>query len=483
MKTNIPARLDRLEWGPFHWRLLSALGGAWLFDGLEITLVGSLGPALQGSARLHLTPAEIGMTGSAYLIGNIVGALVFGALADRLGRRLLFRVTLIIYLLATAATGLSWDVWSFALFRLLTGIGIGGEGAAISSAILEFTPARLRGRIHLFIASTYWAGAALGGLVTVPLLAPGMLAPDLGWRLAFIVGAALALIALYLRRYVPESPRWLLVHGRYAEAEAVVAGIEARTRVHQPAAAPDTEAWYDYGPAPAQSLAAYWGSVKDIVLGSYRKRALLNVVLIATQAFFYNAIFFTYALILSNYLGVPAGETPLYIVALAIGNLLGPLLLGRMFDTIGRRIMIASTYALASALMFVTAWLFGRGELNATTQTIAWTIIFIFASAGASGAYLRVAEGFPMEIRAGAIALFYCVGTLLGGVAAPFFFGRIIQSGDRGQIVLGYGIAAALMLAGAVTDLALGFKAERLPLEEVAPPTPHDIAKSGRRKR
>jgi MFS family permease len=474
MRTNIPARLDRLEWGSFHWRLLAALGMAWLFDGLEITLVGALGPALQGNASLHLTPGEIGMTASAYLSGNILGAIVFGTLADRLGRKLLFRVTLVLYIVATAATGLSWDVWSFAAFRLLTGAGIGGESAAISSAILEFTPARLRGRIHLFMASTYWAGAALGGLVTVTLLTTGPFAPDFGWRFAFIIGAALALITLYLRSYIPESPRWLLAHQRYDEAEHVVAEIESQG-LHAPAEGSDT--WYDYEPVPERSVAAYWTVMRDTVFGAYRKRTLLNVVLIATQAFFYNAIFFTYALILSNLLGVTAGEAPLYLIALAIGNLLGPLLFGPLFDTIGRRIMIVSTYTVTGVLMFVTAWLFGRGELTATTQTIAWMIIFLFASAGASGAYLRVAEGFPIEIRAGAIALFYTVGTLLGGVVAPWFFGQLIQSGNRGEIVLGYYVAAALMLLGAVADLVLGFKAERLALEAVAPPLSQKFAK------
>jgi len=468
MRTNIPVRLDRLEWGSFHWRLLSALGVAWLFDGLEITLVGALGPALQGSASLHLTAAEIGTTASAYLIGNILGAMVFGGLADRLGRKLLFRVTLVIYIVATAATGLSWDVWSFAAFRLLTGAGIGGEGAAIGSAILEFTPARLRGRVHLFMASTYWAGAALGGLVTVPMLTPGTFAPDIGWRFAFIIGAVLALVALYLRSYIPESPRWLLAHQRYDEAEHVVSDIESHGRLHPSVDGPDM--WYDYEPAPERSVAAYWAILRDMVFVAYRKRTLLNVILIATQAFFYNAIFFTYALILSNLLGVPTDEIPLYLIALAIGNLLGPLLFGPLFDTIGRRVMIASTYSITGLVMFVTAWLFGRGELTAITQTIAWTIIFLFASAGASGAYLRVAEGFPIEIRAGAIALFYTFGTLFGGVVAPWLFGRLIQSGDRGEIVLGYNIAAALMLLGAVADLVLGFKAERLALEEVAPP-------------
>jgi len=475
MKTNIPTRLDRLVWGSFHWRLLSALGVAWLFDGLEITLVGALGPALEGSASLRFTPAEIGMAASAYLIGNILGAIVFGALADRLGRKLLFRVTLVIYIVATTATGLSWGVWSFAAFRLLTGAGIGGEGAAIGSAILEFTPARLRGRIHLFMASTYWGGAAVGGLVTTTLLTTGAFAPDFGWRFAFIIGAALALIPLYLRRYIPESPRWLLVHRRFDEAEHVVAEIESRGRVHASAHGPDT--WYDYEPASMRSLAGYWAVMRDTVFGTYRKRTLLNVILIATQAFFYNAIFFTYALILSNLLGVPASETPLYLIALAIGNLFGPLLFGPLFDTIGRRFMIVSTYAIAGAAMFVTAWLFGRGELSAISQTIAWMVIFLFASAGASGAYLRVAEGFPIEIRAGAIALFYTVGTLLGGVAAPWLFGQLIQSGDRGEIVLGYNIAAALMLVGAIADFVLGYKAERLALEAVSPPLSRNTGK------
>jgi MFS family permease len=471
-RSNIPGRLDRLAWGRFHWRLLFALGAAWVLDGLEITLVGALGPALQGSSGLRLTAIEIGAAASAYLIGNIFGAIVFGVLADHLGRRLLFRITLTIYLLATATTGLAWDFWSFAVFRLLTGTGIGGEGAAISSAIMEFTPARARGRVHLFIASTYWLGAVLGALVTTPLLTPTLVPQNLGWRLAFIIGAALGLIVLFLRRFVPESPRWLVAHGRRAEAENIVAGIEAVATVYDatasaPASADDP---YAYEPDPALPFSVYWTNIRDMILSRYNKRTLLNIILISTQAFFYNAVFFTYALILNKYLGVPANETPIYIAALAIGNLLGPLLFGRPFDTVGRTAMIASTYACSGALMFVTAWLFGRGELDAITQTIAWTIIFLFASAGASGSYLRVAEGFPIQIRAGAIALFYCVGTLLGGVAAPWFFGRLIQSGDRGEIVVGYCIGGGLMILGAISDLLLGYKAAGLSLEQVAPP-------------
>jgi MFS family permease len=305
------------------------------------------------------------------------------------------------------------------------------------------------------------------------LLTPTLVGADLGWRLAFLAGAALALIVLYLRRFLPESPRWLVAHGRYAEADAIVTGIEAVTPVYAAASATASaseDAAYQVQPGPGLSLAAYWTSVRDIVLGRYKRRTLLNVILISTQAFFYNAIFFTYALILHNYLDVPANETPVYIIALAIGNLLGPLVFGPLFDTLGRTTMITFTYACSGLLMFVTAYLFSHGALDAVTQTVAWTITFLFASAGASGAYLRVAEGFPIEIRAGAIALFYSVGTLLGGVAAPWFFGRLIQSGDRGQIVTGYIVAASLMLLGAVADLALGFKAAGLSLEQVAPP-------------
>jgi MFS family permease len=476
-RSNIPARLDRLAWGRFHWRLLLALGVAWVFDGLEITLVGALGPALLSG--LHLSAAELGTTASAYLVGNILGAIVFGTMADRLGRRLLFRITLNIYLLATVGTGLAWDFWSFAMFRLLTGTGIGGEAAAISSAIMEFTPARSRGRVHLFIASTYWLGAVLGALVTAFLLTPTLMLQNLGWRLAFMIGAALALIVLFLRRFVPESPRWLVAHGRRVEAEDVVAGIEAKSTIYDATASALALADdpYAYEPEPTLSFSDYLTNIGDVIVHRYKKRALLNIILISTQAFFYNAIFFTYALILNKYLGVPANETPIYIAALAIGNLLGPLLFGRLFDTVGRTTMIASTYACSGALMFVTAWLFARGELDATAQTAAWTIIFMFASSGASGAYLRVAEGFPIQVRAGAIALFYSAGTLLGGVAAPWFFGRLIQSGDRAEIAMGYCIGGGLMILGAVADLLLGFKAARLSLEQVSPPirsTAHD---------
>jgi MFS family permease len=453
--------------------LLGALGVAWVFDGLEVTVVGAIGPALQGST-LHLSPSEVGLTASAYLIGNIIGAIVFGALADRLGRRLLFRMTLGIYLLATAATGLSWDFWSFSLFRLLTGAGIGGEASAIGSAILEFTPARFRGRVHLFVAGNFWLGAILGALVTMPLLSPKLLPPDIGWRLTFGIGSFLALIVVYMRRFVPESPRWLLSHGRHAEAEEIVTGIEAsaNTRHTKNGASSDSdENWYTYRFGLDVSAKAYWANIRHLVFTKYKKRTLLNIVLISTQAFFYNAIFFTYALILSNYFGTAVDKAPLYIIALAIGNLLGPLLFGPLFDTVGRTPMIASTYACSSVLMLGSAWLFSYDKFTAVTLTVAWTFTFLFASAGASGAYLTVAESFPIEIRAGAIALFYSAGTLLGGVAAPWFFGRLIESGDRRQIVHGFVFAATLMMSGAIADLVLGFRAARLPLEQVASST------------
>ena len=464
--TDIPARLDRLPWSRFHLLVVVALGITWVLDGLEVTLAGSLTGALQESPSLRMTPSQIGLSGSAYLAGAVIGAALFGWLTDRLGRKRLFTITLGVYLAATAATGLAWDVWSFAVFRFLTGAGIGGEYTAINSAIQELIPARLRGRTDLIINGSFWGGAAIGAGGSRLLLDPGLFGPDVGWRLAFVIGAALGLAILLLRHLIPESPRWLMTHGRLDEAERVVGEIEARVaRDHGALPPPGPERTTIH----LRTITPIAAALHTIVI-TYRRRALLGFVLMVSQAFLYNAVFFSYGLVLIKYYGLPAEQVGLYLLPFAIGNLLGPICLGHLFDTIGRKPMIAFTYATTGILLTITALLFERGMLDATTQTIAWMTIFFFASAAASSAYLTVSESFPLEVRAFAIALFYLLGTAVGGIAGPWLFGVLIESESRGDIVLGYLFGAALMIVAAVVELMIGVNAERRSLEEVATP-------------
>jgi MFS family permease len=466
--TDVPARLDRLPWSRFHRLVVVALGITWILDGLEVTLAGSVAAALQTSPRLQLTAEEVGLTGSAYLAGAVLGSLFFGHLTDRLGRKKLFNVTLGVYLVATAATAFSWDVWSFLFFRFFTGAGIGGEYSAINSAIQELIPARLRGRTDLAINGSFWVGAAAGALLSVWLLDPHVLGPDMGWRVAFGSGAALGLFILYLRRFLPESPRWLMIHGRPGAAARVVEEIEQRVAASTGAALPPVQptATVALGETHRVTLA----SVAGTLLRQYPRRTVLGLVLMASQAFLYNAVFFTYALVLTHFYGVPAEHVGLYILPFAVGNFLGPLLLGPLFDTLGRKTMIFATYAVSGVLLALTGWLFYIEVLDATTQTALWCVVFFFASAAASAAYLTVGECFPLEIRALTIALFYAFGTLLGGVAGPWLFGHLIEAGDPREIVVGYLIGAALMVAAAVVALKLGVSAEGRSLEEVAPP-------------
>jgi len=466
VQTDVPARLDRLPWSRFHTLVVVALGITWILDGLEVTLAGSVAAALQTSPRLQLTAEQVGLTGSAYLAGAVLGALFFGHLTDRLGRKRLFNITLGVYLVATAATAFSWDFYSFLFFRFLTGAGIGGEYSAINSAIQELIPARLRGRIDLAINGSFWIGAAGGALLSVWLLDPTFLDPDMGWRVAFGSGAVLGLIILYLRRFLPESPRWLMIHGKPREAEGVVEGIEARIEADTGRKLEAVTVWLTLGDPHKTTMA----SVARTLLKHYRGRTTLGVVLMASQAFVYNAIFFTYALILTKFYNVPADKVGLYILPFAIGNFLGPLLLGPLFDSLGRRPMIVGTYAISGVLLAVTGWMFHAGHLDATTQTAMWSVVFFFASAAASAAYLTVGECFPLEIRALTIALFYAFGTLIGGVGGPWLFGVLIQGGNSAEIMWGYLLGAALMIAAALVTLKLGVAAEGKSLEEVAPP-------------
>ncbi|HKS88782.1 MAG TPA: MFS transporter, partial [Stellaceae bacterium] len=462
IETDIPARLDQLPWSGFHTLVAVALGITWVLDGLEVTIAGSVAAALEQSLVLHFTAAEIGLVSSAYLAGAVSGALLFGYLTDRFGRRRLFFVTLGLYLSATAATALAWDFWSFAAFRVLTGAGIGGEYAAINSAIQELIPARYRGRTDLAINGSFWVGAALGALGTIVLLAPGRLPPDWGWRAAFGIGAALGLAILLLRQWIPESPRWLMLHARPDASEAVVAEIERRVGARSERMMAEPRIRLAAGKrTPLRRMVG-------AILRDYPRRAVLGVVLMAAQAFFYNAIFFSYALVLSRFYSVSAAAVGWYMLPFALGNFLGPLALGPLFDTLGRKPMIAATYALSGVLLALVGWLFRAGLVDATALTLCWSGIFFFASAAASAAYLTVGESFPLEARALAIALFYALGTGLGGVAAPWLFGLLIGSGERGEVFLGYLLGAGLMVAAALVELAIGVSAERQPLESVA---------------
>ena len=467
IETDVPARLDRLPWTRFHTLVVIALGITWVLDGLEVTIAGSIAGALQESPVLRFTPVEIGLVSSAYLAGAVAGALLFGYLTDRFGRRKLFMVTLGVYLAATAATAFAWDFWSFALFRALTGAGIGGEYAAINSAIQELIPARYRGRTDLAINGSFWVGAAFGALGAVVLLQPGLLPPDWGWRAAFGIGAVLGLGILVLRRWIPESPRWLMLHGRIAECDTVIAGIERRV-----VRAGDIEMLR----VDCRRIRIVAGARTPVlrmlraILRDFPRRAVLGLVLMSAQAFFYNAIFFSYALVLTRFYAVPSAAIGWYMLPFALGNFLGPLLLGPLFDTIGRKPMIAFTYAVSGVLLAIVGWLFRESMLDAVQLTVCWSVIFFFASAAASAAYLTVSESFPLEARALAIAFFYAVGTGIGGVASPVLFGALIGGGERGEVFLGYLFGAALMVGAAIVELAIGVKAERQPLEQVARP-------------
>jgi MFS family permease len=498
IESYVPARLDRMPWSRWHWLIVGALGATWILDGLEVTLAGSLGGILTHRETLGLTDAQVGASATFYLTGAVIGALLFGYGTDRLGRKKLFFITVAVYLAATALTAFSWSFASYAFFRALTGAGIGGEYAAINSAIDELIPARVRGRVDLMINGSYWVGAAMGSGATIVLLDPRYLPVWLGWRLAFGIGAMLGLTVIFFRRWIPESPRWLLIHGRQAEAERILDDVErtiCAERGTQPWSSGVMEYWKRQSPItpslhysnaaptlhhsnPPAELATRvrtrthtpWHQIWNTIVHEHRRRSVLGFVLMLTQAFFYNAIFFTYGLVLMRFYDVPAQNVGGYLLPFAVGNVLGPIVLGHLFDTIGRRKMIAATYAIAGLLLAATGWLFHAGMLTAQTQTIAWMIIFFVASAAASSAYLTVSEIFPLEIRALAIAIFYAFGTLAGGVGAPILFGWIIGTGSRTALLIGYLVGAALMIIGALVEAWLGVDAERKSLEHIATP-------------
>jgi MFS family permease len=420
---------------------------------------------LMQTSSLGLSTSQIGLAGSAYLCGAVLGAFGFGWLTDRLGRKKLFTVTLAVYLLATAATGLSWNAWSFIAFRFLTGAGIGGEYTAINSTIQELIPARLRGWTDLLINGSFWVGAAMGAGGSIVLLNPKFIDPAFGWRLAFLIGTTIGLFILVMRRWIPESPRWLMTHGFVDEADKVVRGIEAHF--------PET-ALADGRDKPRVRLRMRThtplNEVAHALFTTYRARTFVGLSLMAAQAFFYNAVFFTYALILTDFYHIPANQVGWYILPFAAGNVLGPIVLGRLFDTIGRKTMVAATYAISGVLLAATGYLFSQDVLTVQTLTVAWMIVFFFASAAASSAYLTVSEIFPLEIRALAIAFFYAIGTGIGGVAGPLLLSELINTGSRGSVALGYALGACLMIAAAVSEAIWGVAAERKSLETVARP-------------
>ncbi|EFF91246.1 MULTISPECIES: MFS transporter [Streptomyces] len=466
--TNIPARLDRLPWSRWHWTIVIGLGTVWILDGLEVTVVGNIASRLsEPGSGLSISSGQVtGVAAALYVAGACVGALFWGRLTDRYGRKKLFMITLAVYLAATALTAISFDAWWFFLFRFLTGFGIGGEYAAINSAIDELIPAEHRGRVDLIINGSFWIGAVGGSLLSILALNTDFLAANVGWRLTFALGAVLALVILLVRRHVPESPRWLLIHGRDGEAEEVVSGIEREVEREQGKPLPEPHGEITIH----QRRSVSFLEIGRTIFADYPRRAVLGFSLFIGQAFLYNAITFGFGAILTKFFDVPSGHTGYYFAVIAVGNFLGPLLLGRLFDTVGRRVMISSTYLLSGLLLFGTAWLFDRGSLSATTLTACWCAVLFFASAGASSAYLTVSEIFPMETRAMSIAFFYALGTAAGGISGPMLFADLTGTGKVGDTVLAFQIGAGLMCAAGLVAAFLAVNAERRSLEDIATP-------------
>ncbi len=462
-RSLVPARMDRLPWTRFHWSVVVGLGISWILDGLEVQLVAAAGY----QETLGMSTTQVAFAGTIYLLGQVAGALVFGRLTDRIGRKKLFIITLAIYLIGSGIAGLAFAPWFLYVFRFVAGMGIGGEYTAINSAIDELIPSHYRGRVDIAINGTYWGGAALGAFANLFLLDPDLFPVNLGWRLGFFIGPLVGLIIIYLRRHIPESPRWLMTHGHEEQAERTVDDIEQRVRAtgHQLREVSDDQAITIKATesVPFRTLA-------HIFLKRYPKRTFLGLSMMITQSFLYNAIFFTYALVLKNFYGISAENSAYYFFPFAIGNLAGPLVLGHLFDTIGRRKMIFATYGLAGVVLAVSAGLFHADLLTATTQTILWSVSFFFASAGASSAYLTVSEIFPLELRGQAISYFFIVAQVFGAIA-PVIYGALIGDGSsRGPLTVGYALGAAIMIAGGVIALVVGVNAERQSLEDIAEP-------------
>jgi len=479
IRSIIPARIDRLPWAPFHTRMVIALGVAWVLDGLEITIAGAIAAVLTENTTLSLSATEVGAIATVYLIGEVFGALIFGRLSDALGRKNLFVVTLGVYLVGNALTALTWGnsllplIFLYAT-RFIAGAGIGGEYAAINSAIDEMMPARYRGRVDIAVNGTYWLGSILGTLSTFVLL--NQLSPSIGWRLGFLVGPVIGIAIWRLRKHLPESPRWQIMQGREEEAEKSIAFIE-----HEVESAGKTISPVDDLKAIEVTETERHGylSLLRVLFAEMPKRSILGASLMITQSFLYNSIFFTYTLVLTKFFDVPATSTPVYLIAFAAGNLIGPLTIGHLFDSIGRRKMISGTYIISGVLLAITAVLFDAGTLNAITQTIAWAVIFFFASCGASAAYLTVSEIFPLEIRAQAIAVFFAIAQGFGALG-PVLYGHLIGDGsDPGKLFIGYLLGAAVMVLGGLVEVFLGVDAENKSLEDVATPLSAVRAGSG----
>jgi MFS family permease len=469
IETNIPARLDRLPWARFHWLVVIGLGTVWILDGLEVTIVGSIAPRLtESGSGIAISTAQIGTAAAVYVAGACTGALFFGQLTDRFGRKKLFLLTLGVYILATLATAASWTAWFFFLCRFFTGAGIGGEYAAINSAIDELIPARVRGRVDLIINGSYWAGAALGSAVAILLLDKALLSANVGWRLAFLLGAVIGLGVLVVRRNVPESPRWLFIHGREEEAEAIVRDVEQAVEKETG----------EHLEEPAETITVRqresipFREIARTAFQRYPRRAILGLALFIGQAFLYNGVTFNLGTLYTTFWGVSSSFVPVFLIVFAVGNFLGPLLLGRLFDTVGRKPMIAGTYLGSAAVATVMAFLFSGNALGNSPWTFQAFVFatFFLASAGASAAYLTVSEIFPMETRALAIAFFFAVGTGIGGIIGPLLFGNLIASGNRSEVAIAFFVGAAVMAVGGIVELFFGVKAEQTPLEDIAKP-------------
>jgi MFS family permease len=468
--STVPARLDRLPWSSWHTRIIMALGTSWLLDGLEVTLVGSLSGVLESANGLHLTDPQVTGAATTYLAGAVLGALLFGYLTDRLGRRKLFLVTLATYSIATISTAFSFNLLSFSIFRFFTGVGIGGEYAAINSAVDELIPGKLRGTVDLIVNGTFWLGATGGSIAAMLLLSnhlPGPISQKIGWRLAFGIGGSLGMIVLILRLFVPESPRWLMLRGHEDDANKVVDDIENRVSKGHPDQLPPLE------DKPLEIAVRDHTPLKEIfanMAGENRSRSYLGLLLMVAQAFFFNAVFFSYGLVVKKFFHVPDKDLPLHLLPFAIASFLGPLVLGHFFDKIGRKPMITATYAAAGLVLAATIFPFADGALGPRGLGIVFSVVFFIASSAASAAYLTVSEIFPLEIRAFAIAIFYALGTLIGGVGAPILFGFLIKTGSRPAVAGGYAFGAVLMIAAAICEHLIGVEAAGKSLESVSKP-------------
>jgi MFS family permease len=464
IKSLVPARMDRLPWTRFHWSVVVGLGVSWILDGLEIQIVSNAG----FQADLNLSTQQVTSLGTIYLVGQVVGALVFGRMSDRLGRRKLFILTLAIYLIGSGVAGLAQDFWFLAAFRFVAGLGIGGEYAAINSAIDELIPAKYRGHVDIAINGTYWGGAALGAFANIYLLDTANFSESIGWRIGFFLGPVLGIAIIFLRRHIPESPRWLMTHGREEEAEATVTQIEEAVEKSTGKRLPDVDESKAMTVTPTDRVGFL--TIARVLLKQYPTRTLVGASMMITQAFLYNAIFFTYALVLTNFFGLKTAQTSIYFFPFAIGNLLGPIILGRFFDTWGRRQMIFLTYLVSGLVLATSAFLFRADAISATVQVAFWCVSFFFASAGASSAYLTVSEIFPLELRSQAISYFFALAQVFGAIA-PLIYGAFIGDGtSREPLFWGYLLGSAVMIAGGVIALVFGVDAARKGLEDVTQP-------------